>query len=221
MQYCEKCKASIRGRREYCPLCQGPLTGEGSEEREAFPLMSAPRHPYHLFFRIMVFLSVASVVVCLAINAMFPGSGKWSLFVAAGMGCMWLSLIIAVQKRGNIPKNIIWQAAVVSVLCVLWDWFTGRHGWSIDYVLPILFVFAMMTMAVIARILRLKIEDYLIYLVIDALYGIIPVAFWLLGWLKVVYPSLICAAVSLVSLTALLAFEGENMREEIKKRLHL
>ena len=56
---------------------------------------------------------------------------------------------------------------------------------------------------------------------IDALFGIVPLLFLLLGWLRVFYPSVICVAVSLLSLCALLLFEGERMRMEVKKRLHL
>ena len=192
MQYCEACKVYIRGERRHCPLCQGPLSGGGDEREEPFPLL-----------------------------AMLWQGGPWSLYVLAGLGSMWLSLGIALNKRGSPTKGLLWQVAILSSLAALWDLCTGWHGWSLDYVVPTLCVFAMLAMALLAKLLHLRVEDYMIYLVIDALFGIVPLLFLLLGWLRVFYPSVICVAVSLLSLCALLLFEGERMRMEVKKGLHL
>ena len=221
MQYCEACKVYIRGERRHCPLCQGPLSGGGDEREEPFPLLAMPPRPYHLFWRLLLFLSAAAAVICGAINVLLWQGGPWSLYVLAGLGSMWLSLGIALNKRGSPTKGLLWQVAILSSLAALWDLCTGWHGWSLDYVVPTLCVFAMLALALLAKLLHLRVEDYMIYLVIDALFGIVPLLFLLLGWLRVFYPSVICVAVSLLSLCALLLFEGERMRMEVKKRLHL
>lgn len=104
---------------------------------------------------------------------------------------------------------------------MLWDVFTGWHRWSLNYVVPSLCVFAMAGMAVIARVLHLRVEDFFIYLIIDGLFGVIPILFLLFRWVTVVYPSVVCVACSLLSLAAILSFEGERMRAEWKKRMHL
>lgn len=221
MLVCEKCNVSVRGWRGTCPLCQGPLTGEGDEQNEVFPVIPEEKQPFLFWLRLAVFVSIAAAVICLAVNAMFPQSGSWSLFAVAGIACTWLTLWVALKKLANIPKSILWQVAVVSVLAVLWDFCTGRHGWAINYVLPSLYVAAMAAMAVIARVLKLCTQDYMIYLVIDALFGVVPILFYLFGWLTVAYPSLICVAVSVISLAAFVVFQGENMRAELKRHLHL
>ena len=49
---------------------------------------------------------------------------------------MWLALAVGFFKRYNLLKNAMWQLIIVTVGCLIWDWLTGWHGWSIDFVLP-------------------------------------------------------------------------------------
>ena len=76
-------------------------------------------------------------------------------------------------------------------------------------------------MAVIARVMRLKIQDYILYLMLDAIFGFIPFVLLLCGSLRVVYPSAACVAISIISLAALCLYEGKAMKNEILRRLHL
>ncbi|NLB43322.1 MAG: hypothetical protein GX815_13935, partial [Clostridiales bacterium] len=124
-------------------------------------------------------------------------------------------------KRHNIPKNIMWLVLIVSLLSIFWDWRTGSGGWALDYVIPIVSVSAMFVMYVTAKIMNLGANDYIAYFLLDALFGIIPVIFILLGWINVIYPSVICVAVSIIFLSAILIFQGENIKAELSKRMHL
>jgi hypothetical protein len=174
-----------------------------------------------LFFRILILSSVAVGVVSVMLNVMFPTAVWWSLFVVAGIACFWAGTAIAISKRTNIPKNILYQVVLVSALAVLWDNWMHWHAWSVNYVIPVVCIGAMISMAIIAKVTNLRVRDYMIYLIIDGLFGIIPIIFYFTGLLTVQYPSLICVAASIISLVALLIFEGENMRGELKRRLHL
>lgn len=220
MQRCDKCKVNITGQHERCPLCHGALHGDKTEE--VFPVIPTVYSRHGLFMKISLFISVVAAVCCLAVNWMFPTGVWWSLFVLAGLVSMWLSLVVAIRKRANIPKNILMQVALLSVLAVLWDLCTGWNRWSVIYALPIVCTIAMIAMAAAARIQNLKVADYLIYLAIDAVFGLIPLILLLTGSLgSVVYPSVICVAGSAISLTALFIFQGETLREEFAKRFHL
>ncbi len=219
MRSCEKCKISVAGALKRCPLCQGDLTGEPLRENP-FPWLTYSRH-YSGFLRIVAFVGVVAAAVCIAVNLSLPSGGWWSMFVAAGFGSLWLTLWLVEKKRTNIPKTILWQVALISLLALLWDWWTGWRGWSIDYVVPILCGCTMVIMSLVARILRLRIQDYIIYLILDSILGIVPLILILCGAVRIVYPSAICVAVSIISLASLFIFEGTALRNEILRRLHL
>lgn len=221
MKHCEKCKVDIIGKRKNCPLCQGLLSGNDEEQEEEFPQIASIYKQYNMFFKIIMLISIITASISVAVNIMLPRSGAWSLFIIGGLISVWVSLVTAINKRNNIPKNIIYQVMIISIAVVSWDYMTHWRGWSIEYVVPLICVFAMISMSFISKVMKLHIEDYLLYLIIDGVFGIVPSIFIMLGFLKVLYPSLICVVTSIISLSTLLIFEGDSMREEINKRLHL
>ncbi|MEM1484547.1 DUF6320 domain-containing protein [Oscillospiraceae bacterium PP1C4] len=221
MLFCDKCKVSIGGNRHSCPLCQSALLGSPEDKDEIFPVIPSNRQRYQLLIRTMIFASVAIVVISVTLNILLQGQRLWSLFVVAAVACMWVSLFSAIHRRHNIPKNIIWQVVILSLIAVAWDFLTHWRGWSIHYVIPAICVSAMAAVSGCALFMKLRIEEYMIYLILDGLLGLVPLVFLLMGWLQITYPSVICVAVSLLSLSALFSFAGDALKCEIKKRLHL
>ncbi len=82
-------------------------------------------------------------------------------------------------KRYNLLKNAMWQLIIVTVGCIIWDWLTGWHGWSIDFVLPGVSGLIMISMLIISRVYYRQAKDYLVYFVMAALYGMILPFFFL------------------------------------------
>lgn len=220
MKHCGKCAVTIRGNPARCPLCQGDLRG-APEGSGAFPLVLSARRRHRTIIHLMQFITLVAAVVSVAVNLSFRAGGWWSLFVLAGLGSFWLSFAFVATKRGNIPKAILWQVGVISFLAVAWDLATGFHLWSLDFVIPILCTCALVAMAAASRALRLEIQDYILYLILDSLFSIIPLAFILLDVVRVVYPSIICVAAGAISLGALWVFEGPALWDELRRRMHL
>ncbi|HML49069.1 MAG TPA: DUF6320 domain-containing protein, partial [Clostridia bacterium] len=158
---------------------------------------------------------------CVTLNLILPSGGWWSLFVIAGIASLWTDFGIFMKKRRNLPKNILWQVAVVSLIAFFWDLITGFHGWSLDYVLPILASCAMIAMTVVAKARSLDTQDYILYLVIDCILGIVCFILILAGAVRVIIPSAISFGASLVFLAFLLFFEGKALWAEIQRRFHL
>lgn len=219
MYHCNNCKVDIAGHRSICPLCQGALS-QGEPSPEVFPAIPTVTREHNLYFKSLLFCSIAASIICLFINAMVPQSGLWSLIVVGAILCVWISVSIAVYKRSNIIKNMMWQVVTISALCVIWDALTGWHGWSVDYLLPILSVCALLTMLVVLRVLKRYIAEYLIYLFMAAILGVFPVLLWALDVVNVIYPTLICVGVSMITFAAIAVFHFERLKAELKRRFH-
>lgn len=211
----------MTGKKAKCPLCGAQLEKlNEEEEREKFPIIHSVYYKNHFFFKLLIFISVLLATISIVLNVLLPIELYWSFFVIAGIICTWISLIILISKRHNIHKTLLWQVILILILSVLWDKWTGWHSWSIDYVIPIVCTLFMMIMAVLAKVLKLQRGDYIIYLLFDCLFAFIPLTLMILDITSVLIPSLICVAVSFLSLVSLILFEGKNMLEELKARLH-
>lgn len=167
------------------------------------------------------FLCLAVAVICGMINIMTAGTLNWSWFAGAGCVCAWLVVMVAYSKRRNILKNEIWQLLLISVIAILWDQFTGWRGWSVDFILPFGVLSVQFSVPVIARVNRLKREEYLFYLVQACIAGLIPMILAWTGVVKFVYPSVICAGISILTLAALFIFCKKDTLREFHKKLRM
>ena len=220
MRYCEKCGVYVMGTLQSCPLCQGPLSGEPDPEGDVYPNIPLSR-PSYVLLRALILVSVIGAAACAAVLLIWPHFLWAALAFLAGLGSGWLTVGIAVKKRKKPFQAVFWQSCALSLLAVAWDVGTGFRGWSLDFVLPVLYACTMLAMTAAARILRLQVQDYLVYLMMDILLGLLPLLLLMCGALRVVYPAAICIAVSLVLLAALILFEGPALKGELRRRLHL
>ncbi|AUS96985.1 hypothetical protein CDQ84_02470 [Clostridium thermosuccinogenes] len=222
MKYCDHCQVHLRGNRDVCPLCGNmlPEGSEGSLQEEICPVIP-PSYESHLAVKIMVFISIVATVASFAVYIIFPTDINWPILVLLGILSMWVSLVVVIRKRHNMPKNIMWQVTIVSALSVVWDWKTGWRGWSLEFFIPIACVTAMLVMYVTAKIMKLSVRDYIAYALLNGLFGIIPGLFILLDWIKVYHASIACIALSIIFISAIFIFQGENIKAELKKRMHI
>jgi hypothetical protein len=219
MKYCSKCKLDVRTASDKCPLCQNKLTG--TEEKTPYPIIPTIYKRFELFFKILIMSSIGLSVICIAVNLIIQQFGWWWQYAVFGVFCVWVSIFHIIKRRNNIPKAIMNQVLITAIFCIIWDIWTGWKGWSIDFVLPILFTAAMIGLFIVARVLKMKKRDYLLYLFMVIAFCIITVIFYATNLTNIVIPSVICFSGGILSLAALIIFEGKNMKEEFEKRFHL
>lgn len=221
MRYCEKCRVEVTGNTLTCPLCQRRLTKPETVEYETFPNIPTMLNKHLTFLKLSSFISIAAAIICVGINIIIPTTVFWAWFVVIGIICAWVDGLFAFKKLYNVPKNILYQVIILSLLSLVWDKITGWHNWSVDYVIPFLCVAAIVTMTVLAWLLKLKLDDYTFYIFLYAVFGIIPILFLVFNIVTVTYPSLISIGIGILSFAGLAIFKGDYILTELKNRFHL
>ena len=171
--------------------------------------------------QIFNFLCIAAAVLCGMINYLTKVTLDWFWFAAAGCLCGWLIVAVAYSKRRNILKNEIIQLILVTIIAVLWDKFTGWHGWSLDFVLPFGALAIQGSIPVIVKVLKLEKEEYLFYLVQASIAGLVPLILIWLHQIRFLYPSVICAGVSLIVFAGMFIFNCKDTIREFHKKLRM
>ena len=167
------------------------------------------------------FLCIVVAVVCGMLNYLTLETLNWFWFAAAGCFCGWLVVFVAYAKRRNILKNEAWQLLIITILCILWDHFTGWRGWSLDFVFPFGSLAVLGSVPVIARVNHLESEEYLYYFMQAAMIGCVPL---ILLWTDLVHykiPSVVCVGISFLVLAGLFIFQKKNMTREFHKKLRM
>lgn len=171
--------------------------------------------------RIFSFTCTAAVVICWMLNYLLSPGEWWAGYVTAGVFCTWLLIMVGFRKRKNPLKNGMWQLVIVTAGSVLWDVFTGWHGWSADFVIPLASLVTLLSMVILSAACRMEASEYLFYLVQAGAFGLIPFILLLAGVVTVPYPSVICAGISLLFLIGLVIFKGKEFAREVQKKFRV
>ena len=200
MLTCPKCNITIRGDKRCCPLCQGRLKGE--PEDGAFPVLEKVPVSTVTLFRIALFGAVLAEIVFVLISFF---NGEWiHSFGVATMAIVFglIDLAVALYYRGNVLKLITVQAYVILVAVFIIDRHFGAHYWSLAYVIPSVLVALVIVTLLVGRIEGLMLGDYIMYLIVDVIFGLLQV----IPIYKGLNPYPFVAAISIAFMVAMAAF---------------
>jgi len=218
MKYCENCRLSIRTGRTTCPLCQAPIKGE---DERIFPEIKSVYNQFDLLFKILLTATISGAIASVTINLMLPESGLWCHYVVLGVVCFWILLVTAIRRRTSIPRGIVNQVFWICLFSGIWDLLTAWHNWSIDFVIPCSCMIAILALGILGKILHLPPSDYLGCILADAVFGIVPLVFYLTGVSRFIYLSLSCVAVSIIATVTIFIFHGKQIRSDLARRFHV
>lgn len=100
MKHCPHCHIEVGGPGRYCPLCHTPLAGGDDGEAPYFPPSPPPGQRMPLAMKLVLFVLLAAVVVCVAVDFLILEPGEtggrlhWSLAVAV---CAAAALLCAAR----------------------------------------------------------------------------------------------------------------------------
>ena len=217
MRICKKCNLRIKTDSDICPLCQNKLIGK--KEENVFPLIPNIYKKYFTFFKILLFISFIISLLCITVDLMI-NKYHFSLFVILGFICLFIILKTAFNNKESIFKSILSQLIILSCLSILWDYFTGFHHWSITYVIPILCIICSINLAILSIVLKDYLEQEIFYFICTILIGIIPLLFIVIDIPNKI-PSVISVLFNLICFITLLIFKFKDVKEELKRRMHI
>lgn len=219
MQYCPKCKITIRGNKHCCPLCQGKLTGE--PEDAAFPTIKRNKVSGFSIIGIATFLFLAMEIVLgtgIYLERVQTGrAAPWTYITMLSIVFIWFDLVLALYLRNNILKIITTQTYFIMLMSIWIDCLTGFHRWSFNWMLPLFFLGIVAVTLLISRILKMKLEDFIIYLFIDMIFCMLQIIGIAVGFVTIQWPAVICIAIYLIMAVATAIFRFRDFRNASAK----
>ena len=216
MLNCRKCRITIRGDKERCPLCGGPVTGE--KEESVFPVLPRPAVSRLSFMRVSLFLFLAFEVamVVLACSLSEPPAFIPFLMAAAGIGI--IDIALSVYYRNNLMQLVVLEIYIGLGLVLLTDLYTGRPFWSVNWVAPAVFVGLTITIAAVGKASHMRVEEYILYLLFDVIVSTVLQTVLILTKVNTFrVPALISMAFVIVFFLWMVIFNYQAFGRESKK----
>lgn len=219
MKHCDLCGVEVATPARLCPLCGAPLSGEEPGEA-AYPAAGFGRG-YHFIKRLLLFLTVMAVAVCAVVNLSVDPEFWWWAIVATVLAYAWAVGAHTLRHGGNGGGRVLTQVLAAAALVLLLDLETGWRGWSVDFVLPAICGVGIAAILVLILCNLTNWAGYVLYQIMLALLGFVPIALYFAGFAHVFWASAIPAVMALASLAALFFFGDRTIKNEFVRRLHL
>ena len=226
MKICPECKLSVGGSAVICPLCGSKLLNSSSAADDIslypdFSIPTKPRSKFPFLAKLFAFISLVAILVCGFIDLILNHRFTWSLFVIGGIAVLWVSLGTHLLTDINLNYKLMLDLCALSLYLILIDKLTGWKQWSVDYVIPILYIGVMITTIVLALVFREFWREYILSLIAICLLGLGPLFIFFTSKSPMRYLCLAAAILAAVLLIGLLFFASGKLFSEWKRRMKL
>ena len=221
MQICQKCNVKIRGRKECCPLCQGRLKEIEGEDNPSFPTLEKRRISNITFLKMCTFLFIASEIIFGAINIMTKGKFSFIGPVMLGLLVVWIDVLATMYLRNNLIKVITFEVIVAIVVDYYIDVKTGFLGWSIHWLRPMTLIALAVVTNMIALVLKLRLDEYILYIVFDFVMSLVQIIFIRNGMNRFPWPAVASIITYMIIITALVIFRFRDLKNASEKMFNI
>lgn len=219
MKRCLKCQVEVLDDTYVCPLCRRVLEGVGGGTR-VYPKVQFNAKRYQLVKRMLYFMLLLIVTLFSVINYLIYNSLMGYIIVSASAIYFAVTVNYSVLHRANLAAKILVQTISAQLLIFIIDYAVGYTGWSINYVLPCICLFANLAILLLMIINHMNWQEYIMYqlsMTVLSLSQIILIVF------KVIERPIlatISVTISILILLGTIIFGDKSIENELIRRFH-
>ena len=144
----------------------------------------------------------------------------WSGIAGFGILYAWLTLRYSILRHANLGKSLMIQTIGMGALLVIIDWVLGFQGWSVNYAVPALILFADAAVVFLMIVNRMNWQSYFMYEIAITVFSFIPLILWALGFVTRPFLTIITVMITVMVLITTIWGGKRRFRSELARRFH-
>lgn len=148
-------------------------------------------------------------------------SHEWLAVTAVCISYVVLTMRYSIMRHANLAAKIMVQILSGSVLMFVVDMVTGYSGWSVNYGIPSLILFADVTIVFLILVNRLNWQSYFMYQIAMTVFSFVPMILWGLKLIQHPALAIVTLIVSVLILTLTIMLGDRSVKHELIRRFHL
>ena len=165
-------------------------------------------------------LAAAAVIVGVVNLATYSGLW-WSVIAIFGMAYAGLTMRYSILRHANLGKSLMIETLGMAVLLLVTDHVLGYQGWSVNYGIPSIILFADIAIVFLILVNRMNWQSYFMYQIAITLFSFIPIALWAAGFITQPVMAIITVILSVLILTMTVLLGDRRVKNELIRRFHL
>lgn len=217
---CKYCNVDVDEELEKCPLCLKVVNTESYEGKALYPKYPQISRRKRIKTKIALFLSIAVISVTMFINLYTNRETLWFIYVAASILYLWLLVENTIRSSAHTGAKILLQVIGVAGLSYFIDLASGNLKWSVNYVIPFLVIAGTLAITIIIFNQKMRWSEYIGFQIAVILLGFIPIIFYFLGIVTVLWVCICSALYALLTLIFMFIFSNKKLKMEFVSRFH-
>ena len=145
----------------------------------------------------------------------------WSLFTIGAIAYVAMILRYSIMRKASLAGNLVRHSLGIQLLLIIFDWYNGFGGWSVNYVIPSLILFDVTAIVFLILVNRMNWQSYFMYQLAVTVFSFIPLLLWLLGLVTRPFMSIVAVIFSVAVLAVTMLLGDRSVKTELKRRFHL
>lgn len=221
MAECPCCNTTIKGDWNNCPLCGYKLI-DCKEDQQADPYPLIPlRYNRSKVVSMLMVSSIIIGIIFLVIEALWLDHRQGLQLSIFGIVSLWTVVYVIIRKRRNVAKSVLYLIFIASLISIYLDYTTKWSGWSLTYAIPIICIFSIIAMYISVKFVNLEVGDYIMYLLLATLIGLVPTLFLVMNWVTNPIPAKLSIGISVVLFFIIALYNRTDIWHEWHKRMQI
>ncbi len=222
MSRCDYCHVEIDENLNICPLCFKHIRSRSEIKNPEYPKYKRSDNTILSFgLKTLLFVFISIVLVSLIVNLFLWNGIPWFLFIISSLFYIWILIKSTIIGRAHYGTKILIQLFGLSVLITVIDSVNGTLSWSVNYVIPLIIIISNLLITIKIARRRIKWRNYSVFLIILILLGFIPILFFNLNIITILWPSAAAGLYTLLTFIGFLTFSYKRFSRELFKVFHL
>lgn len=222
MKKCRKCNVNIFDNTHTCPLCKSVLEYDEKDivHENLYPNIEYDVSKYNKIRKIFIFILILVSVVLGYINYLTYSGVIWSIIAIVAIVYFGVTVTYSIMNNANIASKIFVQTIGAAILIVVVDNVVGYRGWSVNYVIPSIIIFANLAIVICMLINRMNWQSYFMYQIAITVLSFIPL---ILAGTKIItrpFLAVLTSCISILILIGTIVFGDKSVISELKRRFN-
>lgn len=222
MKRCRKCNVNILGETHTCPLCTSVLEYDDTDinNNRMYPIVEFDIDKYRKIKRIFIFLLTVISVILGFINYVTYSGIVWSIIAVVALLYFGVTVTYSIMNNANIASKILVQTIGAGILVVVIDNVLGYKGWSVNYIIPSIIIFANLSIVLCMIVNRMNWQSYFMYQIAITFFSFIPI---ILFWLNIInkpFLAILTSCISILILIGTIVFGDKSVKNELIRRFN-
>ena len=164
-------------------------------------------------------MCIASLIV-LTINFSVTPNIRWSIFVIIQLFLSYFVFYNILNGRRKVIKLLLVLNILIVSLSMFWDFYTGFHQWSTNYVFPSVCISYGLFMLILRGVNYYAFKENSSYIYLNICLEFIPLILAYMEYSNYNILTYLSGAFGIINLLILIIFDSSSFKEDILKLLH-